>query len=70
MLAIIGVELPDYALRLSGLLPLDKRLDFVAHFIPGFETRVQTWRQGGTTQQEVSQWIDAHLASYGKVHAG
>ena len=27
---------------------------------------MQTWRQGGTTQQEVSHWIDAHLASYGK----
>jgi hypothetical protein len=66
MLAIIGVTLPDYALRLSGLLPLDKRVDFVEHFMPGFETRVQTWRQGGMTQQDVSQWIDAHLASYGK----
>ncbi len=66
MLAIIGVELPDYALRLSGLLPLDKRVDFVENFIPNFETRVHTWRQGGTTQQDVSQWIDAHLASYGK----
>ena len=66
MLAIIGVELPDYALRLSGLLPLDKRLDFVEHFIPHFEMRVQTWHQGEITQQDVSQWIDTHLASYGK----
>jgi hypothetical protein len=66
MLAIIGVHLPDYALRLSGLLPLDKRLDFVEHFIPGFETRVQTWRRGESTQQDVSCWIDTSLASYGK----
>jgi phosphoglucomutase/phosphomannomutase len=66
MLAIIGVHLPDYALRLSGLLPLDKRLDFVEHFIPSFETRVQTWRRGETPQQDVSRWIDTYLASYGK----
>jgi hypothetical protein len=66
MLAIIGVHLPDYALRLSGLLPLDRRLDFVEYFVPGLETRVHAWRQGSTTQEEVSQWIDAHLTSYGK----
>jgi hypothetical protein len=66
MLAIIDVHLPDYALRLSGLLPLDKRIDFVAHFIPGFESRMQTWCAGKMSQAEMSQWIDTHLASYGK----
>ena len=66
MLAIIGVSLPDYALRLSSLLPLDRRLDFVEQFIPDFEKRVQAGCQGRITQQEVSQWIDTHLASYGK----
>jgi phosphoglucomutase/phosphomannomutase len=66
MLAIIGVSLPDYALRLSSLLSLDRRLDFVENFIPGFERYVQAWCQGQRTQQEVSQWIDTHLASYGK----
>jgi phosphoglucomutase/phosphomannomutase len=66
MLAIIGVQLPDYALRLSGLLPLDRRIDFVEHFMPDLEARVQTWCAGGMTQEEVSHWIDTHLASYGK----
>jgi hypothetical protein len=66
MLAIIGVHLPDYALRLSGLLPLDRRVDFVEHFIPTLETHVQTWCAGGMNQEEVSRWIDTHLASYGK----
>jgi phosphoglucomutase len=66
MLAIIGVHLPDYALRLSGLLALDKRLDFVEHFIPGLESRVHTWCAGGTSQAAVSQWIDTQLAAYGK----
>jgi phosphoglucomutase/phosphomannomutase len=66
MLAIIGVYLPDYALRLSGLLALDKRLDFVERFMPGLETQVHTWCAGGTSQEAVCQWIDAYLASYGK----
>jgi phosphoglucomutase/phosphomannomutase len=66
MLAIIDVHLPDYALRLSGLLPLDKRMDFVERFMPGFETQVQAWCQGSSTPQKVSHWIDTHLASYGK----
>lgn len=66
MLALIHVQLPDYALRLSGLLPLDKRQDFVEHFMPRFEARTAALVQGQLTTQEVSQWVDTHLASYGK----
>ncbi|MGQ4809342.1 Phosphoglucosamine mutase [Candidatus Entotheonellaceae bacterium PAL068K] len=66
MLAIIDVHLPEYALRLSGLLPLDRRLDFVEHFMPDLEEQVQTWCAGRVTQADVSQWIDTRLASYGK----
>ena len=36
MLAIIGVHLPDYALRVSGLVPLDKRIEFAEQFMAGF----------------------------------
>jgi phosphoglucomutase/phosphomannomutase len=66
MLTLIDVHLPDYALRISGLVPLDKRLDFVERFMPGFEERAATLGQGHTTQTAVSDWIDTHLASYGK----
>ena len=66
MLAIIDVHLPDYALRVSGLVPLDKRLDFAEHFMPDLETRVQAIGQGHATSKSVSEWIDATLASYGK----
>lgn len=66
MLAIIGVQLPDYGLRISGLVALDKRLDFVERFIPGLTTQCQEWIQGSRTREEVSQWIDTHLDSYGK----
>ncbi|MBM3225691.1 MAG: hypothetical protein FJZ47_18090, partial [Candidatus Tectomicrobia bacterium] len=66
MLAIIGVELPAYALRISGLVPLDKRLDFVEHFIPGLEAQTARLGHGDTTQAEMTRWIDTQLASYGK----
>jgi phosphoglucomutase len=66
MLALINVHLPEYALRISGLVPLDKRLDFVEHFIPGLEERAVALSRGTLSQEEVSDWIDAHLASYGK----
>ncbi len=66
MLAIIDIQLPDYALRVSGLVPLDKRLEFAERFMPDLETQVQAIRQGDTTPDAVSQWIDTSLASYGK----
>ena len=66
MLAIIDVHLPDYALRVSGLVPLDKRLEFAERFMPDLETQVQAMHQGNTTSDAVSEWIDTRLASYGK----
>ncbi|MGE3538395.1 MAG: phospho-sugar mutase [Candidatus Tectimicrobiota bacterium] len=66
MLRIIHVQLPDYALRISGLVPLDKRLDFVERFMPGFEERTAALSRGHGTASAVSQWIDVQLASYGK----
>jgi phosphoglucomutase len=66
MLRLINVHLPDYALRISGLVPLDKRLDFVEHFIPGLEERVAALGHGHIAQEGVAHWIDTQLASYGK----
>src|SRR5919198_143306 len=66
MLAHINVYLPDYALRISGLVPLDKRLDFVERFMPGLEERATALGQGHLTQADVLDWVDTHLASYGK----
>ena len=66
MLATIGVDLPDYALRISALVPLDKRLDFVERFVPGFEERALACAQGQGTPEAVSHWVDDQLASYGK----
>ena len=66
MLATIGVALPDYALRISALVPLDKRLDFVERFVPGFEERVLACTQGQGEPEAVSRWVDDQLAPYGK----
>lgn len=66
MLATIDVVLPDYALRISALVPLDKRLDFVERFVPGFEERALACAQGQGTPEAVSRWVDDQLASYGK----
>jgi hypothetical protein len=66
MLAIIDVQLPAYGLRVSGLVPLDKRIEFVERFIPGLEERIRSQVDGDTTEDEVSEWIDSQLASYGK----
>jgi phosphoglucomutase/phosphomannomutase len=66
MLAIIDVHLPDYALRVSGLVPLDKRIEFAERFMPNLETHLQAIHQGNTTPEQVSAWIDTSLASYGK----
>ena len=66
MLAAIGVELPDYALRISSLVPLDKRLDFVERFVPDFEERALACAQGQGTPEAVSRWVDDQLATYGK----
>ncbi|MCH7825618.1 MAG: phospho-sugar mutase, partial [Acidobacteria bacterium] len=65
MLAVIGVRLPDYALRISGLVPLDRRIDFVENFLPKLEARVQASDEDDTSAQ-VAEWIDEHLASYGR----
>jgi len=66
MLALINVSLPDYALRISGLVPLDRRLDFVERFMPSFAERAAALCQGHLTQDALSRWIDTQLASYGK----
>ncbi|MDE0207242.1 MAG: hypothetical protein OXP66_14605, partial [Candidatus Tectomicrobia bacterium] len=66
MLAAIDVELPDYALRISDLVPLDRRLDFVDRFVPDFEQRALACAQGQDRPESTSGWIDERLATYGK----
>ena len=66
MLSTIDVELPDYGLRISDLVPLDRRLDFVERFVPDFEQRAFACAQGQGTHESASDWIDDQLITYGK----
>jgi phosphoglucomutase/phosphomannomutase len=51
MLSIIGVELPDYALRISGLVPLDRRIAFAREFIPELEKRAKAMCRGELAEE-------------------
>ena len=65
MLALIDVELPDYALEISDLVSLENKCHFAEKFIPAFESQAQALVNSETTAQSVNEWIDAQLAAYG-----
>ncbi len=65
MLDILGILLPRYALRISGLVPLDQRTDFAFQFIPALEERATAMMANPALVDETSAWIDERLASYG-----
>jgi hypothetical protein len=62
MLRVIGVDLPRYALRVSGLVALDKRVDFAHRFVPALVERARANPADG----DLGAWIDRELSSYGK----
>lgn len=62
MLRVIGVDLPRFALRVSGLVSLDKRIDFAHRFVPALVDRARA----NPPAAELGAWIDAELESYGK----
>jgi hypothetical protein len=63
---IIGVELPAYALRISGLVPLDRRIAFVREFIPSLEALVRMPETAANSAGGIVEWIDKSLRSYGE----
>jgi hypothetical protein len=62
MLRVIGVDLPRYALRVSGLVSLDKRIDFAT----ALRARAGRARARNPAPADLRAWIDAELESYGK----
>lgn len=70
MLKIIGIELPDYALRISGLVSLDNKIDFVEKFLSEFEEQAQLSLSGQKTDEEVRNWLIKRLNGYGKEPQG
>jgi phosphomannomutase len=59
MLARVGIELPDHALAVSGLVGLDKKQHFAHEFLPELAKRAA----GGG---DLAAFVEGSLASYGK----
>jgi phosphoglucomutase/phosphomannomutase len=59
MLAIVGIELPGYALEVSDLVSLDNKRHFAETFLPAFQEKA---RNGAG---DIQAWIDAQLKPYG-----
>ncbi|MFH0774272.1 MAG: phospho-sugar mutase [bacterium] len=66
MLNIIGVKLPAYALRISGLVSLDNKIDFVERFLPEFAQQTEMVLSGERSEEEIIGWLDKRLSRYGK----
>ena len=65
MFAIVGIELPAYALEVSDLVALDKKQHFAATFIPGLAAKAEAVSKGELTGEAASSWIDETLKPYG-----
>jgi len=61
MLSRIGVELPDYALEVSGLVALENKEHFAKKFLPELVVRLERGEGGA----ELDEWIDTTLKPYG-----
>ncbi len=61
MLARIEISLPDFALEISDLVPLECKVDFATTFMPELKRRLTADGSGTAT----GAWIDEHLKSYG-----
>lgn len=59
MLARAGIELPDHAMAVSGLVGLDQKLHFAQTFLPELERLA---REGA----ELAEFTEDSLAAYGK----
>lgn len=68
MLERIGVALPVYGLRLSNLLSLDARLDFVDRFLPQLWEKAREYLADSpeVASANLQTWADDRLISYGK----
>jgi len=65
MLAIEGVRLPDYALAISDLVPLEKKQHFADTFIPEFQAQAHAAQDGRRSPEQIDAWIGRELKSYG-----
>jgi len=62
-MAILGIDLPDWTLKLSGLVD---RLDILERFVPEFEQRADQVVAGTMTRENLAGWLEDRLRRYGK----
>jgi phosphoglucomutase/phosphomannomutase len=65
-LGLIDIELPDWGHRISGLVSLDCKLDFVGTFQDEFGERAAAVSRGELDEAALAEWIDARLKDYGR----
>ena len=65
-LGLIGVELPEWGYRISGLVALEHKLDFVGPFQHEFAERARAAASGEIGVEELRDWIDRRLRPYGR----
>ena len=63
ILAILGIDLPDYALLVSNLVPLSLKIDFSKNFI---NELINKTIEIIDDVDELTRWIDNRLKSYGQ----
>ena len=63
MLGRIGLDVPDHALAVSGLVGLDHKLHFANAFLPELVRRAGA---AGVSATDLATWADQALAAYGK----
>lgn len=64
-LSLIGVRLPGWAHRISGLVALDDKIDFAEGFVRELEERVKA-SAADSADPALSSWIDGRLRRYGR----
>ena len=58
--AILGIDMPRHGLRVSALLGLRARRDFVDRFLPELREK------SGDASADLGAWIDERIADYGR----
>ena len=64
MLALIGVQVPEYAFEISDLVALQYKIDFCDRFLPEFAQRAAA-AGDPSRERAVSAWVDETLQPYG-----
>ena len=65
-LAVVGETLPDFALRISGLVAVDDKKDFAERFLPELEEKTALVLDGRLAAADAESWVDERLAPFGK----